>query len=68
MIELAIEAGCGQMKPLISLTLITLAGLMLAGCEDIPASDALTDGVATAAPAGWLNYCTRHVEDSGCRR
>jgi hypothetical protein len=67
MIDLVIETECGQMKPLISITLIALAGLLLSACETIPASDALSDGVATAAPAGWANYCVRHAEDSGCR-
>jgi predicted transglutaminase-like cysteine proteinase len=68
MIDLVIATKCGPMKPLISITLIALAGLLLSACEEIPASEALTDGVATAAPAGWINYCVRHAEDSGCRR
>jgi predicted transglutaminase-like cysteine proteinase len=67
MIDLVVVTECGPMKPLISITLIAVAGLLLSACETIPASDALTDGVATIAPAGWANYCARHVEDSGCR-
>jgi hypothetical protein len=58
------------MKPLISITLIALAGLLLSACEtieSIPASEALVDGAAIPAPPGWVDYCVRHREDSGCR-
>jgi predicted transglutaminase-like cysteine proteinase len=70
MIDLVIEAGSGSMKSLISITLIAAAGLLLSACESIetiPASEALVDGAAIAAPPGWVDYCSRHVEDSGCR-
>ena len=53
------------------LTLISALALAasLAGCAtDIPVATALRDGPLTAAPAGWVSYCDRHAEDSGCRR
>jgi predicted transglutaminase-like cysteine proteinase len=50
MLDLAIEAGSGQMKSLISITLIALSGLLLSACESISASEPLVDGVAAAPP------------------
>ena len=57
------------MKPLlISLSVLAL-GAAMAGCAtDIPPATALTDGALTPAPAGWVSYCERHSEDSGCLR
>ncbi len=55
------------MNRFISITLIASAALALCACEEIPASEPLVDGVAAAAPAGWVGYCQRHQEDSGCR-
>lgn len=46
---------------------VLVSGLT-ACATDIPASTALLDGPATVAPAGWVNYCARHLEDAGCPR
>jgi predicted transglutaminase-like cysteine proteinase len=55
------------MRILIS-TLTLAACLALGACADeIPGSTLLADRGPTAAPAGWVNYCHRHAEDSGCR-
>lgn len=63
-------------------TIAVSAALVLAGCTagrlaSGPApvaapeyttgiSDLMPTGMATAAPAGWVDYCRRHPGDSGC--
>lgn len=45
------------------------ASLAASGCQDLPPpSTALVDGAPAPAPAGWVDYCRRHAEDSGCPR
>jgi predicted transglutaminase-like cysteine proteinase len=57
-----------SIKFVISALAAAVACAALGGCAtDIPAATALTDGALTAAPAGWVNYCDRHLEDPGCR-
>ncbi len=56
------------MRPFIQLLSVILMGASLCACSSIPESTALTDGVAVAPPAGWVGFCQRHAEDSGCRR
>jgi predicted transglutaminase-like cysteine proteinase len=58
-----------SIKSVFTVLAAVAASLSLAACatDSIPVATALTDGALTAAPAGWVNYCTRHSEDSGCR-
>jgi predicted transglutaminase-like cysteine proteinase len=56
------------MKLLLSSLAICVLASAVGGCaSDIPASTAMVDGAPTAPPAGWVSYCVRHSEDSGCR-
>ena len=57
------------MKTLFSSLAVSALLLALGGCAtEIPSSTALADGPLTAAPSGWISYCTRHLEDAGCSR
>lgn len=43
--------------------------LLLAGCSAdvlIPSSTPMPAGVAADAPVGWIDYCRRTPEDTGC--
>jgi len=58
----------GSMTSLIKpFALMALCALLGACATDIPPATAMNDGILTAAPAGWVNYCDRHAEDPGCR-
>jgi hypothetical protein len=52
----------------LGILLTTALCMALGACADeIPPSTMLADGALTAPPAGWVGYCYRHSEDSGCR-
>jgi hypothetical protein len=59
----------GVMKPWVSIVLVTVLGACAGACSDIviPDSTALVDGAPVVPPPGWVGYCLRHTEDSGCR-
>jgi hypothetical protein len=56
------------MNPWTATLTAMMGALAMASCADpIPPSTFLVDGAAATPPAGWVGYCSRHAEDSGCR-
>jgi predicted transglutaminase-like cysteine proteinase len=55
----------------VRLVIIVTLSLLGGACAEIPAeipkATAMEDGVAVPPPAGWTDYCHRHLEDPGCR-